>query len=148
VFLPLSRVIIKVILRPTVSWSPCLGVRHPFLQSESQSYIMTNGQSASLSWCQAPIWDLQQIFLLSLIIFGQLWICLCWPPSLTKVGYVIFNFCWASPVQSFSCLGPTGLEHILLSLFFRLPQLGGPGFCIYFTLEQVSRVILLGIGFF
>jgi hypothetical protein len=24
---------------------------------KSRSYIMTNGQSASLSWCQAPIWD-------------------------------------------------------------------------------------------
>jgi hypothetical protein len=26
--------------------------------SQSQSYITTDGQSASLSWCQAPIWDL------------------------------------------------------------------------------------------
>jgi hypothetical protein len=27
-------------------------------QSQSQSYVMTSGQSASLSWCQAPIWGL------------------------------------------------------------------------------------------
>jgi hypothetical protein len=26
--------------------------------SQSQSYDTTNGQSASLSWCQAPIWSL------------------------------------------------------------------------------------------
>jgi hypothetical protein len=25
-------------------------------QSQSQSYVTTDGQSASLSWCQAPIW--------------------------------------------------------------------------------------------
>jgi hypothetical protein len=27
--------------------------------SQSQSYVTTDGQSASLSWCQAPIWDLR-----------------------------------------------------------------------------------------
>jgi hypothetical protein len=26
------------------------------LQSQSLSYVTTDGQSASLSWCQAPIW--------------------------------------------------------------------------------------------
>jgi hypothetical protein len=28
----------------------------------SQSYATTDGQSASLSWCQAPIWDLRPYF--------------------------------------------------------------------------------------
>jgi hypothetical protein len=28
------------------------------IQSQSQSYVTTDGQSASLSWCQAPIWGL------------------------------------------------------------------------------------------
>jgi hypothetical protein len=38
--------------------------------SQSQSYITTDSQSASLSWFQAPIWDPRQIFLLlHLIIF-------------------------------------------------------------------------------
>jgi hypothetical protein len=27
-------------------------------QSQNQSYVTTDGQSASLSWCQAPIWGL------------------------------------------------------------------------------------------
>jgi hypothetical protein len=31
-------------------------------QSQSQSYVTTDGQSASLSWCQAPIWDLRPDF--------------------------------------------------------------------------------------
>jgi hypothetical protein len=33
----------------------------------SQSYITTDGQSASLSWCQAPIWDHRPIFFSSLL---------------------------------------------------------------------------------
>jgi hypothetical protein len=44
-------------------------------QSKGQSYITTDGQSASLSWCQAPIWDSRPFFLLPLIIFRQLRIC-------------------------------------------------------------------------
>jgi hypothetical protein len=35
------------------------------IQSQRQSYITTDGQSASLSWCQAPVWDPRPIFLLS-----------------------------------------------------------------------------------
>jgi hypothetical protein len=31
-------------------------------QSKSQSYVMTDSQSASLSWCHAPIWDPRPIF--------------------------------------------------------------------------------------
>jgi hypothetical protein len=31
-------------------------------QSQSESYVMTDGQSASLSWCQAPIWGLRPDF--------------------------------------------------------------------------------------
>jgi hypothetical protein len=39
----------------------------------SRSYITTDCQSASLSWCQAPIWDSQPLFLLpSLINFTGL----------------------------------------------------------------------------
>jgi hypothetical protein len=58
------------------------------LQSQSQSYITTDGHLASLSWCQAPIWDPRPIFLLlSLIIFRQLRVCWCGAPSLTR-GWV------------------------------------------------------------
>jgi hypothetical protein len=38
-------------------------------------------------------------------------------------------------------------EHILLSLFLRLPKPGGPSSCIYFPQEQGSPVIPSGIGF-
>jgi hypothetical protein len=38
-------------------------------------------------------------------------------------------------------------EHILLSLFLRLPQPGGPGSCIYFFQEQGSPVMPPAIVF-
>jgi hypothetical protein len=31
-------------------------------QSQGQSYVTTDGQSSSLSWCQAPIWGLRPDF--------------------------------------------------------------------------------------
>jgi hypothetical protein len=37
-------------------------------------------------------------------------------------------------------------DHILLSLFLRLPQLGGPGSCIYFPEQQSNPIIPPGIG--
>jgi hypothetical protein len=53
--------------------------------SHSHGYITTGSQSASVSWCQAPIWDTRPIFpLLPLIIFRQLRVCWCGEPSLTR----------------------------------------------------------------
>jgi hypothetical protein len=53
-----------------------LSLRSPASLIQSQSYIATDGQSASLSWCQAPIWGPRPIFLfVSLIIFRQLRVC-------------------------------------------------------------------------
>jgi hypothetical protein len=58
-------------------------------QSQSQSYITTDNQSASLPWCHAPIWDIVwSIFLhLSLIIFR--W---CGAHSLTRGRVCSFQF--------------------------------------------------------
>jgi hypothetical protein len=39
---------------------------------QSQSYVTTDGQLASLSWCQALIWDLRPDFFLCLTIAGLL----------------------------------------------------------------------------
>jgi hypothetical protein len=38
----------------------------------SQIYVTTNGQSVSLSWRQAPIWDLRPIFFFCLTVAGLL----------------------------------------------------------------------------
>jgi hypothetical protein len=115
--------------------------------SQSQSYITTNSQSASLPWCQAPIWDLWPIFpLLSLIIFRQLRFCQCGAPSLTRSWVCSFQFLpgianAASRRPESHCTH----EHIL-SLFLRLPQPGWSRSCIYFPQEQGSPVISLGTG--
>jgi hypothetical protein len=49
-------------------------------QRQSQSYFMTNGQSACLSRCQVASGDQDQIF----VTLRQLRVCLCWVPSLTR----------------------------------------------------------------
>jgi hypothetical protein len=48
--------------------------------TELNCYDTTDGQSASLSWNKAPIWDLDQIF----ITVRQLLVCLCGALSLTR----------------------------------------------------------------
>jgi hypothetical protein len=73
------------------------GICHPInvrRDSKSKSiYIMINGLLASLSCCQAPIWDLRPIcLLLSLIILRQLWICWCGAPSLMRSRVCSFLF--------------------------------------------------------
>jgi hypothetical protein len=46
-------------LHSKVSQSRKLIVETNQSQSQSQSYVTTNGQSASLSWNKAPIWGLR-----------------------------------------------------------------------------------------
>jgi hypothetical protein len=48
--------------------------------ASSQSYITTDVQSASLSWCQAPIWGRWEHF----DTVRQLWFCWCGAPSSTR----------------------------------------------------------------
>jgi hypothetical protein len=112
-------------------------------QSESQSCITTDSQSASLSWCQAPIWDPQPIFpSFSLINFRQLGVCWCGAPSLTRSRVCSFQFLLGIASAAFLRSESHEIrEHILLSLFLRLPQHAGPGSCTYFALEKGSPVI-------
>jgi hypothetical protein len=46
-------------------------------ESESESYVTTDGQSASLSWYKAPIWAYDQIFIAvrNTEYVVQLWVC-------------------------------------------------------------------------
>jgi hypothetical protein len=41
-------------------------------QSQSQSYVTTDGQTASLSWCQAPTWGLRPDFYYCQTVAGLL----------------------------------------------------------------------------
>jgi hypothetical protein len=122
------------------------GTNRSFIEtwtSQSQSYITTDGQSASLSWCQAPIWDTRPIFpFFSLIIFRQLRVCWCGAPSLTRSRVSSFHFLLGLASRIFLGSESHGThEHIILSLFLRLHKPGGPGSSIYFYQDQDSAVI-------
>jgi hypothetical protein len=104
---------------------PQKGARHrdelgywPSVANSTSNYTL---QSASLFWCQAPIWDQWPIFILFvLIIFRPLRLC-CVRPFWREVGSVVYSCCWASPVQSLSCSSPTGLRTIFYCLKFETP---------------------------
>jgi hypothetical protein len=51
---------------------------------QSQSYLATDGQSASLSWCHATIRARDQFFFLLEIFFRELRVCYFVAPSLTR----------------------------------------------------------------
>jgi hypothetical protein len=76
-------------------------------KSESESYVTTDGQSASLVLTT-------RFLLLSdscrfVDVGRSLW---------REDGSVIYNCCWPMPVQSFSCLSPMGLATIFYCLRF------------------------------
>jgi hypothetical protein len=108
---------------------------------------MTDSQSASLSWCQAP-WDLGPIFLSpqnSFYTFAVLLFCSA-PLTRGRVCNLLYNCFWAMPEQSLLGQSPAELSHILLS-HLRLPQPGGPGPRIYIPQEKGGPVIPPGTGF-
>jgi hypothetical protein len=113
-------------LPPRWVFKPCQSLLR---QSQSQNYITTDGQSASLSWRQSPIWDPRPNFLLlSLIIFRQLHICWCGAPSLTR-GRV----CSLHLLMDLAC---RTYDHIFTVSNLILPQSGEQGSCIYLPQEQ------------
>jgi hypothetical protein len=82
------------------------------LTSDSESYITTDGQSASLSWNKAPIWGLRPDF----YTVRRLRVCWCVALSLTRG--------WVCPLQLLLALASAVIfasesrgtrEHILLS---------------------------------
>jgi hypothetical protein len=98
-WLPRTRSILILVLR---------------LTAESESYVMTDGLSANLSWNKGPIWDLTRILLLSdscrfVDVWRSLW---------REDGSGIYNCCWPSPAQSFSGPSAVGLAIIFYCLRF------------------------------
>jgi hypothetical protein len=84
-------------------------------QSESESYITTDGQSASLSWNKAPVWGLRPDFYYCQKVAGLfVWSVL----SLTRGRVCLYNCCWPSPAQLFSGPSPVGLVTIFYCLRF------------------------------
>jgi hypothetical protein len=116
--------------------------------SQSQSYVTTDSQSASQSWCQAPILDSRPIFsVLSLIILRQLQICLCGCPLWGEVWSVVFSFSRASVAQPFSGLSPTVLMSIFYCLYFwDSPNLEGQAPVFIFPRNRAAQLYPQALG--
>jgi hypothetical protein len=103
--------------------------------SESESYVTTDGQSASLSWNKPPIWGLTRSLLLSdncgfVDVGRSLW---------REDRSVVYNHCWSSPAQSFSGPSPVGLySKLLTELYLENPRKNLTG-----TQSQFSWIILV-----
>jgi hypothetical protein len=99
-----------------------------FSNSESESYVTTDGQSASLSWNKAPIWGLQPDFYYRRTFAGLL----MW--GALSDGRTGLSFTIAAGLASAIILWSEPLwtrDHILLSQiwdfpFRRLLRLAGP----------------------
>jgi hypothetical protein len=109
-----------------------------------QSYVTTNGHSASLSWCQAPIWGPRPEFYYCQTVAGLL----LWGAHYDEGTGLSFT----------TVAGPRQCSHSLVRVlrnswpYFsvldsRLPQTGGPGPRIYIPQEQGGTVIPPGIVF-
>jgi hypothetical protein len=114
----------------------------------SQSYLTTDGQSASLSWCQVNFRARDQFFFLLEIFCRQLQVCYFVAPSLTRgrVCNLLLLLVLAIAVPLW-CESLGTQDHILLSQFLRLPQPGDPGPRIYIPQEQGDPVIPTDTGF-
>jgi hypothetical protein len=86
-----------------------------FAASESESYVTTDGQPASLSWSKAPIWGLRPDLYYMCDSYG---LVLVGRPLWREVGYVLCICCWPLPAQSFSGPSPLELETIFYCLTF------------------------------
>jgi hypothetical protein len=105
-------------LRPTVSWPVCLGVKHP---SGAYDEIFINVRQLRVFWC-GPV------------SLTREWVCrLQFLPGLAS------EFILGSESRG-------NHDHILLS-DSRLPQPGGPGPRIYIPQEQCGPFITPGTGF-
>jgi hypothetical protein len=106
----------------------CLQNLKGLSQGQSQSYIMTDGKSASLSWCQAPSGAQDQILLLS--VTGLL----MWGTLSNERMSVSFTIAAGSCQRSHSGVRvPRGSYPYFTISGSRLPQPEGSGPSIYIS---------------
>jgi hypothetical protein len=119
------------------------------LQSQSQSYLTSDSQSAGRSWCQTTIRARDQLFFLFQIFLRQLRVCYFMAPSLTRRRVcnllLLLGLASAVPLGSESRVTQ---DQILLSRFLRLPSTWRARFpCLYLHQGQGGPVIPTGTGF-
>jgi hypothetical protein len=125
-----SQVHIFIFPRNKVAWlyPRALGFRTRLWKSnQSWSFITTESQSASPSWCQAPIWVPWSNFplLFDLFLDSCSFVNVV-RPLWWEVGSVLFSICCVSSAQPFSDLSPKGLMSIFYCLYFwDFPNLEG-----------------------
>jgi hypothetical protein len=111
-------------LRPCSSalWT---GARFQIPVLESESYVTTDSQPASLSWNKAPIWDLRPDLCYLCDSYG---LVLVGRPLWLEDGSVVCNCYWSSPAQSFLGPSPAGLVAlpVLASTVLLITSLHGP----------------------
>jgi hypothetical protein len=139
----LEIILIRILERYNQVWTDLAQDRSRWWSSQSKSYIMTESQSASPSWYEAPIWDPWPIFpILSLIIlfFDSLGFVDVRRPLWREDGVCIFQFLLGITSAAFLRSESHGThEQFIVSIFETPPQPRGPGSCIYFPQEQDSR---------
>jgi hypothetical protein len=102
------------------------------LLSVKISYVTTDGQSESLSWCQTPILGPKTNFLLLSDSCGFVDMGLTiWRGDWS----IVYNCYWSSPAQSFSVSSPEGLMTIFTVSESKLHEHGGPRPSIYILQE-------------
>jgi hypothetical protein len=83
---------------------------------QSQNYVMNVGELAIMSWCELPTWAQDQFVLL--LTVADLYVeC----NLLQEDGSVVYNWCWASPAQSFPGPSTAGLMTVFCCLRFQNP---------------------------
>jgi hypothetical protein len=111
------RIVGDVNTRPSSStlYSRLLNIES---ESESESYVRTDGQSASLSWNEAPIWGLRPDIYYSLTLM----VLFCGAPSLTRrrvcLLYMLLVLASADRLGSESLCSR---DHVLLSQIWDFP---------------------------
>jgi hypothetical protein len=108
---------------------------------------MTDDQSTSPSWCQAPIWYPRPIFSF-LFSLWQLQVSWCGAPSLTRgrVCNVLVQLLWALPEQLLLSPGPAELMAIFYCFIWDSPNLEGQVPIFISPRNRVAQLYLRALG--
>jgi hypothetical protein len=115
------------------------------VEVEVEVEVTTDSQSASLSWCQAPIWSPWP----DIFSVWRLRVSCCEAPSLTRgrVCNLLCNCFWALPEQSLLSPSPAELTAIFYSLIWDSPNLEGQVPVFISPRNRVAQLYPRALGF-